>query len=183
MPFLTPRGSEGPPTWAVESTGRPGWYRLTRPLVYEGKRERFVVAAGFETDYASVPRLFTWLFARDAVYTPAAILHDYLCVEAYAGLFSRRDADGVFRRVLREAGVDPVTRYALWAAVRVGGMAWGYWVSGRIIDPPVGREWPQLAGLGLVLVPLLAVPALLVTVVWALWTAVGWLAAWIERHR
>jgi hypothetical protein len=56
-------------------------WALVDELVYQGRWERFVVPAGFRTDFASVPRVVTWLVPRFGAYTLAAILHDWLCSE------------------------------------------------------------------------------------------------------
>lgn len=92
---------------------------LLEPLVYQGKRESFTVPAGFVTDFASVPRVATWLVPRFGRYTLAAVLHDWLLEVAIGqGLVSSRDADGLFRRVMRELGVPPVRRWLMWTGVR-----------------------------------------------------------------
>ena len=80
--------------------------------------------AGFVTDFASVPGLFTWLVPRYGRFTKAAILHDFLCDEAKEGRFIRSQADGIFRRVMRELGVGFIRRWVMWAAVRLGS-GWG----------------------------------------------------------
>ena len=104
-----------------------------------------------------------WLIPRYGVYTKAAILHDYLCERHPV---SRRDADGIFRRALRELGVSVLRRWMMWAAVRAG----GHW-SGAGVGQ--GALWLLVA------VPaaaFLAVPALVVTVLWlALFLALEWL--------
>lgn len=95
-------------------TGRD-WV-LVRDLTYVGRDQTFVVPAGTTTDFASVPRPFVWLLPPYGAYTKAAILHDYL-VRPEAGV-SRADADGIFRRAMRELGVQLVRRWMMWAAVR-----------------------------------------------------------------
>lgn len=92
-------------------------WRLVEPLVYTGAKESFTVPAGFETDFASVPTAFGWLLPRAGRYTKAAILHDYLCRESAAGRFDRDDADGIFRRTMRELDVPFLRRWIMWAAV------------------------------------------------------------------
>lgn len=101
----------------VEEIG-DGFWRLTDDLKYQGRTDRFVVPAGFRTDFASVPRLFTWLVPSSGEYTKAAVLHDWLLEES--GL-SRHDADGIFRRTMRELGVSDLRRYVMWGAVRIAG--------------------------------------------------------------
>ena len=56
-------------------------WSLVNDLVYRGRWERFLVPAGFRTDFASVPRPVTWLVPRFGAYTLAAILPDWLVTE------------------------------------------------------------------------------------------------------
>jgi hypothetical protein len=99
------------------------WVTL-EPLVYQGETQRFVVPKGQRTDFASVPRPFVWFLPRYGRYTKAAVLHDYLWSEAVpAGLLSRADADGIFRRAMRELKVPFLRRWIMWAAVRWGALA------------------------------------------------------------
>lgn len=94
-------------------------WRLVEALIYSGNRDVWMVPAGFVTDFASVPRVAVWLIPRFGRYTPAAILHDWLCGPGILdGHISPVDADGVFRRVMRELGVPPVRRWLMWAGVR-----------------------------------------------------------------
>jgi hypothetical protein len=98
-------------------------WSLVDELVYQGNRDRFVVPAGFRTDLASVPRMVTWLIPRFGVYTLAAILHDWLCTEGIrSGVVTSREADGIFRRVMRESGVPVLRRWLMWAGVRWGAL-------------------------------------------------------------
>lgn len=160
MPFLTD-------ALVVRSCGPIRW-ELLEDLVYEGHYERFVVPAGFTTDFASVPWVFTWLVPRYGVYTRAAVLHDYLCAEVRADRFAQADADGIFRRVLRELGVSFARRWMMWGAVRVGSRMAG----------ANGKAWCQLLAVAAVAVPLLAPPMLLVQT-WA-WLFQG--VEWLDRR-
>lgn len=90
-------------------------FELLEPLEYQGDNETFTVPAGFKTDFASVPRIFTWLIPRYGAYTKSAILHDFL---GNSGLISHADNDGIFRRTMRELGVSFLRRWMMWAAVR-----------------------------------------------------------------
>lgn len=103
-----------------------GLWKLSADLVYAGKREEFTIPAGFQTDFASVPRLFTWLVPTSGRYTKAAVVHDWLLEEKRV---SRCDADGIFRRIMRELGVPVVRRWVMWSAVRLAGALHpcGYW--------------------------------------------------------
>ena len=103
----------------VDPEHSPKTWELTADLVYEGRDQTFTVPATTQTDFASVPRFFTWLIPRSGRYTPAAVLHDYLYDQVDAEMLSRCDADGIFRRAMRELGVALLRRWAMWAAVRV----------------------------------------------------------------
>lgn len=108
MPFV------GDGALVVEQVGESDW-ELRRTLRYEGRHECFVVPEGSRTDFASVPRPLVWLIPRYGRYTRAAVLHDHLW---RTGATSKADADGIFRRALRELGTSVARRWLMWAAVR-----------------------------------------------------------------
>ncbi len=91
-------------------------FQLVKPVSYQGAKETFVVPAGQDTDFASVPAALMWLIPRYGRWTKAAILHDYLW---RSGVINKTDADGIFRRALRELGVPLYKRWMMWSAVRV----------------------------------------------------------------
>jgi hypothetical protein len=129
--------------------------RLFTDYVYEwtrnGRRYRLTVRKGFESDGASVPWLVRVLFGleRTGLHDPAWLLHDVLY--HYAGMlpagmvevwdpaqgrwtpfektWTRAEADHLFARVLREAGVSEVDRRRFFFGVRVGG--WYAWSKVR----------------------------------------------------
>jgi hypothetical protein len=152
----------------VEEVSDERW-ELVEPVNYAGNTETFVVPAGFQTDFASVPRIFVWLLPRYGKYTKAAILHDWLCARVREGAFDRSDADGLFRRSMRELGVPFVRRWLMWAAVR--------WGAGprSLFAPGIG----QLLLVVVVTVPavvLLAAPAVIIIVAMALFWLVEMVA-------
>jgi hypothetical protein len=105
----------------LEEQAQENLWKLEREIVYTGNTERFTVHRGFVTDLASVPGMFTWLIPRYGKYTKAAILHDALCELARQHRFKRWEADGIFRRSMRELQVSFLRRWIMWAAVRLGG--------------------------------------------------------------
>ncbi|MGY1724673.1 DUF1353 domain-containing protein [Blastococcus sp. SYSU DS0533] len=134
-------------------------WTVVEPLVYRGNRDRFVVPAGFPTDFATVPRVVVWLVPRFGSYTAAAILHDWLVTDGIAGgVVTPREADGIFRRVLRESGVPVLRRWLMWCAVRWGAFA----------DPVRGAGWwrsaPAVVGISLLAAPVVVPPAVLIAV-------------------
>ena len=160
MPFLTDE-------LVVRSCG-PDWWYLVEPVVYRGHTHRFEVPADFITDFASVPKFATWLIPRYGIYTRAAVLHDYLCELGHAGLFNRRDADGIFRRCLKELGVSGPRRWLMWTAVRAGG-----WMAGAS-----ALEWLQFLAITAVSLPVLAAP-LAFAVAWSvLFRVLEWLGGY-----
>lgn len=101
-----------------ENPSNPEEFILVEDLIYQGNTDTFTVPAGFITDFASVPRILWNLFPPYGKYTKAAVLHDYFYI---VQTISRKDADGLFRRTMRELGVGKVRRWLMWAAVRIGG--------------------------------------------------------------
>lgn len=97
-------------------------FTLNEPLCYRGRDEVFIVPAGFDTDFATVPKFLTWLLPTYGAYTLAAILHDYFCTNLRldTSVVNPVDADGIFRRVMEEARVPLVRRWLLWTGVRWG---------------------------------------------------------------
>lgn len=114
----------------LERTG-PGLAVLRQPFAFISPTlGRIVVEAGFDTDYASVPRLFWSLYPPDGSYTPAAVIHDalyfYQCAPAgNPRWITRAEADRVFLEAMTALGVPALRRRLLYTAVRAGGwLAW-----------------------------------------------------------
>lgn len=122
MPFLSHPAFEK--LSEVNGMGRATW-RLVHPLSYfhpDGRR--FLVPAGFKTDFASVPRLpLAYWFTGDSAHL-SAVLHDWLCRTLYAdGLMTWREAADVFRVAMAEEGVEAWRRWLMYWAVRLFGEA------------------------------------------------------------
>jgi hypothetical protein len=107
----------------VEELDDKNW-KVRQAFAYTGERDTFDVEVGQETDFASVPRVFVWFLPRYGRYTKAAILHDHLWRDlASTGQIDFIDADGMFRRAMRELNVPFLKRWIMWAAVRWGALA------------------------------------------------------------
>ena len=90
-------------------------------LLYHGQLWTIEVPAGFETDFASVPRFpIIWNFA--GVGNKSATIHDYLYTEH---TYDRMLCDQVFREALKAEGVGIIKRNLMYATVRIFGQA--YW--------------------------------------------------------
>lgn len=100
-------------------------WRTTAPLFVkiaggEGEDQQvFTVPAGYDTDFASVPRITAWLIPRTGDYSPAAVAHDWLITNALRdGLIDSRSVDRAFREIMRSLGVPGPRRWLMWAGVR-----------------------------------------------------------------
>jgi Protein of unknown function (DUF1353) len=140
----------------VEQLDDKNWV-VREPFSYTGKQDPFEIYAGMRTDFASVPRIFAWLLPSYGRYTKAAIVHDLLWREwAKEGRLDYIDADGIFRRAMRELEVPFLRRWMMWAAVR-----WG-----ALRKPGGRRKWlreaPRVLVMTLVAAPIVLPPALFI---------------------
>jgi len=103
-------------------------WRLEQDLIYdigaENSGRRIVVPAGFVTDGASIPRIFWGLFPAWGKYSRASVVHDYLCSAIVMGIPEKEaptahQADAVFLEAMAVSGVDPISRYVMYAACRL----------------------------------------------------------------
>jgi hypothetical protein len=135
----------------VEQVDDENW-KVRESFSYTGKYDQtFSIEPGMGTDFASVPRVFVWFLPRYGKYTLAAVLHDHLWRNVVrSGAMDYIDADGIFRRAMRELGVPFARRWIMWAAVRWGALA----------KPNGLRGWWREAW-RVALVTLLALPFLL----------------------
>jgi len=93
-------------------------WRLLAPFVYQDEGGSFEVPAGFETDFASVPRLPIIFDLVGEYGHAAATLHDYLY---RTKVVPRDEADALFYRALRKTGIAKWRAWIMWAGVRIGG--------------------------------------------------------------
>jgi len=84
------------------------------------------VPSGFETDFASVPRLFWRIVPPWGRYSPAAVVHDFLY---HTGMLRRSEADRIFLELMKRLSVPFWKRRMMYWAVRVGG--WKAWNNSR----------------------------------------------------
>lgn len=142
----------------VEQVDDKNW-KVLEGFRYEGKLRPFDVEAGQSTDFASVPRLFVWFLPRYGRWTKAAILHDHLWRNAVGkGEIAYIDADGLFRRAMRDLDVPFLKRWIMWGAVR-----WG-----ALLKPEGRKGWlreaPRVLLVSLLALPIVLPPAVLVAV-------------------
>jgi len=107
-------------------TGVSGEFILDESLTYkwlDGQQIREItVPAEFPTDLASIPRIFRIAFPVNGKHRKAAAVHDFL----YANhCKSRKWADLMFLRMMKDLGVSRFKRYPMYWGVRSGGwVAW-----------------------------------------------------------
>lgn len=101
------------------SGGRARWV-LQSDLVFHSDLVGTVrVPAGFDTDFASVPRApFAYWLAGDTAHASAAV-HDYLCRDVYPAGITWRTAAAVFREAMQHEGVPAWRRAVMhWAVMQ-----------------------------------------------------------------
>lgn len=127
-----------------------GRYKTVGECEYVGKDDVIKIPDGFQTDLATVPRIFWAILPPNGVYERAAVLHDFGCVTLLQGTcaLSSPDVDGLFRRVIREEQEldkfrtwphelgDFLTRWAMWTGVRWGALFNPHRRSGWLHDAP-----------------------------------------------
>jgi hypothetical protein len=144
----------------VEQVDDQNWLVL-QAFDYQGKDKLYVVPVGQSTDFASVPRLFVWLLPRYGRWTKAAVLHDHLWrdeVGTGPGKTAYIDADGIFRRAMRELDVPFLKRWIMWGAVRWGALFKSGGRKGWL------KEAPRVVLLTLLALPIVLPPAVVIAV-------------------
>lgn len=95
---------------------------LLEPFSYRvgefGSTDIIVVPAGFETDFASIPRLFWAIYPPAGRWGKAAVVHDFLY---RSGARPRWECDAVFLEGMQVLGVPRLRRFLMYAAVRLFG--------------------------------------------------------------
>ena len=95
---------------------------LTSDLIYDSDvlNQRLVVPCGFETDFASVPRVpFVYTLFGDRAHHES-VVHDYL-YHILPHICTRKQADEVFLEAMKARGKSWFIRRAMYAGVRIGG--------------------------------------------------------------
>jgi Protein of unknown function (DUF1353) len=162
-------------------------WAVTQPLLWKGKWQLFVIRAGFETDFASIPIMLRWLLDNAGANSEAAVLHDAVWRESKRKVdpeVDPADADGIFRSALRQTGATALTRGLMWFGVRTIAIFGGrYGKAG----PP---RWVKLGQiLGMLVLGLVAagVPTLVVIVGLGIYWVANWIVALVwqifERRR
>jgi len=162
-------------------------WRLLDPLVFEGGRDFFVMRKGFKTDFASIPRPVRWLFDTAGTNSEPGVLHDAVWRESKRDdgkppRVDPWDADGLFRRALRESGATAMTRALMWVAVRTAAIAAGrFGSSGPSTPVKVG----QVTGVAVAGAVSVGIPTAVAVVGRVYYWLIDWLVAlpWLVFER
>lgn len=103
-------------------------WEVIQPLHYlTADGDLIVVPVGYRTDLASVPRMARMIVnpAHPQI-RRSAVVHDYMYSDL-THMFTRAEADNLFRASLLEDGMSSHLAWLVWMAVRVGGR--GNWRS------------------------------------------------------
>lgn len=104
----------------------PQMFELRAPLEVLLYGTTLRIPAGFRFDFASVPGPIKWIFPSRAIFSAAALVHDYLYK---TGCCTRWEADAVFYSLLAAERLGVVVRTIMWLGVRLGG--WAAWRQHR----------------------------------------------------
>lgn len=84
----------------------------------------YEIPKGYETDFASVPRMLWSILPPIGKHNRAALLHDYL-YDSKIG--TRKKADKLFLKQMEIDGVKFLSRYAMYLGVRIFAKRW--WIK------------------------------------------------------
>jgi hypothetical protein len=96
---------------------------LDKILVYDSDllKCRIIVPEGFQTDFASVPKVpIAYMFFGNRAHREA-VIHDYLYRTNSIPVATRAQADGVFYEAMKLRGKSFFVRWCMWGGVRLGG--------------------------------------------------------------
>jgi Protein of unknown function (DUF1353) len=104
----------------------------------EGSVDRINVPIGFETDFASIPRLFWIVLPKWGKYGNAAVIHDWLY---WSQQRSRAASDAVLLEAMGVLEVGTLVQFVIYHAVRLFG--WLAWLRNQADARPGTTEcWP-----------------------------------------
>lgn len=96
-------------------------YRTLKEYTFAVDGELITIPAGYQTDFASVPRVFWSVFPPVGKHNPAALVHDYLYDNRIG---TRKRADKIFLELMLAYGVHRWGAHCMYWGVRLGGRKW-----------------------------------------------------------
>lgn len=143
----------------IEEDANSNMKRLLEDVIYQDKYGRvFTVPAGYETDYASIPRALSWVYPKDGPYRKAAIVHDYLITNGLDKkefeIESNR-VDEIFREAMDDiGGIPKIRQYIMWTGVRLGA------IGNKLRRKGSLKTFPKVLGITIVLLPFIGPPSI-----------------------
>lgn len=98
-------------------------FKLENSFKYISSHGIIEVPAGFITDGASIPKFFWSVLSPFGDYFAAAVVHDYL-YKKECQLYTRKEADLIFKEAMFNLGVPWYRRDIIYQAVNLFG--WAY---------------------------------------------------------
>lgn len=97
------------------------WFTTFMSFSYVSKDSTlYIIPAGVDTDFASIPRIFRQILSRTGKHGRAAVLHDYLCEYK---IVPRKKADKIFLEAMETLKVNWFKRKLMYRAVRAYSIA------------------------------------------------------------
>jgi hypothetical protein len=104
--------------------GRP-IYRLTQPFGYILGQFKIECEEGFETDFASIPNLITFLRPENGKWRKASVIHDKACNMAAIKFLTYKQADVIFYYAMLDDEASKFTASFMYFWVRVNHLVVG----------------------------------------------------------
>ena len=96
------------------------YWNLDSPLIFVSKVwDEIIVPAGFQTDFASVPRIPFIYDVWGGQVDREAALHDYVCCKDSIPLLSRKQANELFLEAMESRNVPNYIKYPMYWGVRM----------------------------------------------------------------
>jgi len=109
---------------SLEKNGK--YWRLEKEFEYYteilGDKVYIKVPEGFETDFASIPKIFLPIMKWRDKFNKASVIHDWLY---HTRQFDRKTADKIFLEAMAVLKIHPIKRYTFYYTVRIFG--WIRW--------------------------------------------------------
>ncbi|WP_162794178.1 DUF1353 domain-containing protein [Runella rosea] len=109
------------------NSGKSDWWEVVQPVRVRCSLNdygRFMIPAGYVSDFASVPQLFFWLIPPHGRTANACVVHDYL-YEHKPVKATRREVDLFWRELLKQCNVPAWQVWIMYGYVRAFG--WVNW--------------------------------------------------------
>lgn len=107
----------------------------------EENNELITIPKGFETDGASIPRIFTPFVGNPMdEFLSASVVHDFLYSKQGVltdAVYTRKECDDIFREAMGILGVSKWKRNIMYRAVRLGG--WKPWGGYKFL-PKISKK-------------------------------------------